>query len=62
MTRILSSDYVRCRQTVLPLAERIGRKVEDHEALREGAHPRLIAELLDEVLAATLAALGKAES
>jgi len=54
ITRILSSYYLRCRQTVAPLAERIGRKVEHHDALREGASPRLIAELLDEVAGSTV--------
>jgi len=53
VTRILSSDYRRCRQTVEPLADRIGKKVENHDALREGAHPHLIAELLDEVAGST---------
>jgi 8-oxo-dGTP diphosphatase len=37
ITRILSSPYVRCRQTVEPLAERIGVAVEPSDALREGA-------------------------
>ena len=34
---VYSSRYVRCRETVLPLAERIGVPVEDHECLAEGA-------------------------
>ena len=39
ITRILSSPYVRCRQTVEPLAERIGVRIEPADALREGASP-----------------------
>jgi broad specificity phosphatase PhoE len=37
ITRVLSSPYLRCRQTVEPLAERIGVPVELSDALREGA-------------------------
>jgi 8-oxo-dGTP diphosphatase len=37
ITRVLSSPYVRCRQTVEPLAQRIGVPVELSDALREGA-------------------------
>jgi 8-oxo-dGTP diphosphatase len=37
IARILSSAYVRCQQTVEPLAERIGVAVEPSDALREGA-------------------------
>ncbi len=37
ITRILSSPYVRCRQTVEPLAERIGVRIEPSDTLREGA-------------------------
>jgi 8-oxo-dGTP diphosphatase len=37
ITRILSSPYVRCRQTVEPLAERVGIPIELSDALREGA-------------------------
>jgi len=35
--RILSSPYVRCVETVMPLAEARGSTVEPHEALAEGA-------------------------
>jgi phosphohistidine phosphatase SixA len=37
VTRILSSPYVRCRQTVEPLAQGIDVPVELSDALREGA-------------------------
>jgi broad specificity phosphatase PhoE len=37
ITRVFSSPYVRCRQTVEPLAERSDVPVELSEALREGA-------------------------
>lgn len=35
--RIVSSPYVRCVETVQPLADRLGVTVEQHEALAEGA-------------------------
>jgi broad specificity phosphatase PhoE len=35
-TRILSSPYVRCRQTVQPLADDLGLKVEETAELEEG--------------------------
>jgi 8-oxo-dGTP diphosphatase len=38
-TRIFSSPYVRCVQTVRPLALALGVPVEESEALAEGAHP-----------------------
>ena len=37
ITRVLSSPYVRCRQTVEPLASRLGLHVEPVDALAEGA-------------------------
>jgi 8-oxo-dGTP diphosphatase len=37
ITRVLSSPYVRCRETVEPLAQRVGVPVELSDALREGA-------------------------
>jgi phosphohistidine phosphatase SixA len=37
ITRVMSSPYVRCRETVAPLAERLGVPVEDTGALAEGA-------------------------
>jgi 8-oxo-dGTP diphosphatase len=36
-TRIISSPYVRCMETVVPLAGQHGIPVEPHEALAEGA-------------------------
>jgi 8-oxo-dGTP diphosphatase len=35
ITRILSSRYVRCVQTVQPLADRVGVEIEAHPALAE---------------------------
>jgi 8-oxo-dGTP diphosphatase len=35
--RIVSSPYVRCVETVQPLADRLGLTVESHDALAEGA-------------------------
>jgi len=37
VTRVLSSPYVRCRQTVEPLAERLRLPVDLSDALEEGA-------------------------
>jgi phosphohistidine phosphatase SixA len=37
VTSVRSSDYVRCRQTVEPLAAALGMPVEDEPLLREGA-------------------------
>lgn len=47
--RVLSSPYVRCVQTVVPLAERLGVEVELHGSLAEGADPDDVAHLLGEV-------------
>lgn len=54
--RILSSGYVRCLQTVEPLAERVGVEVEQHHALTEGADPGFGLALLGE-LAGSVAVL-----
>jgi 8-oxo-dGTP diphosphatase len=35
--RVLTSPYVRCRQTVEPLAEALGLPIEDRDELAEGA-------------------------
>ena len=45
-TRVLSSPYVRCVQTVEPLAERLGLSVEESDALAEGATTGQLDELL----------------
>ncbi len=37
VTRILTSSYVRCRETVEPLANLLGVDIEEHPALEEGA-------------------------
>jgi 8-oxo-dGTP diphosphatase len=47
--RLWTSRYVRCRQTLEPLAERLGLEVADHELLAEGAWGN---EALDALLAA----------
>lgn len=49
ITRILTSPYVRCVQTVEPLAQRLEIEVETSNALAEGADQRQIADLIDEV-------------
>jgi 8-oxo-dGTP diphosphatase len=52
VTRILSSPYARCVETVEPLGERVGTKVETTDALAEGASLadslRLVENLLGE--------------
>lgn len=49
--RILSSRYVRCVQTVQPLADRVGLPVESHTALAEEADISATWALLEEVAA-----------
>lgn len=56
ITRVISSPYVRCVQTVEPLANRLGVELEVDDALAEGPDRHAIARLLDEV-AGTNAAL-----
>ena len=48
VTRILSSPFVRCVQTVQPLADRLGLKVEETDALAEGATPPEVVRLARE--------------
>jgi 8-oxo-dGTP diphosphatase len=51
LSRVLSSPYVRCRQTVEPLAAARALPIEDREELAEGAGPdptlKLVLELAD---------------
>jgi 8-oxo-dGTP diphosphatase len=47
--RILSSPYVRCRQTVEPLAERLRLPVDLSDALEEGAPLFEVVALLDKI-------------
>ena len=51
--RIISSPYLRCTQTVEPLAEQLGLKVEEHPALAEGSDFDQSEALLDEVARTT---------
>jgi 8-oxo-dGTP diphosphatase len=46
---IVSSAYVRCRETVAPLVERLGLPVEDADALSEGAPLSEALRLIDKV-------------
>jgi broad specificity phosphatase PhoE len=46
----MSSPYVRCRETVVPLAERLGLPVEDTDALAEGAPLSEVLDLVDKVI------------
>jgi phosphohistidine phosphatase SixA len=47
--RVLSSRFVRCVQTVAPLADRLGLEVEDHPALSEEADLDDTEALVDEL-------------
>jgi broad specificity phosphatase PhoE len=47
ITRIVSSPYVRCLETVAPLAERLGCPVQSSEVLAEGTRIEEIREVLD---------------
>lgn len=49
LERILSSPYVRCRQTVEPLAAARGLRVEAAEVLAEGHGPRELMALMTEL-------------
>jgi 8-oxo-dGTP diphosphatase len=48
--RIYSSPYTRCVQTVEPLAEAIGAKVIEHDALAEGPDVDAAYQLCDDVV------------
>ena len=56
VTHVLSSPFPRCRQTVEPLARRVGVEVELHPALAEAADGRLTLALMRD-LAGTNAVL-----
>ncbi|MGH9189751.1 MAG: SixA phosphatase family protein [Acidimicrobiales bacterium] len=47
--RVMSSPYLRCIQTVEPLAQARGLPIEETQALAEGAGHREVAALLDEL-------------
>jgi 8-oxo-dGTP diphosphatase len=47
--RILSSPYIRCMETMDPLAEAIGRETIPEKALQEGAGPRRLWRLVREL-------------
>jgi 8-oxo-(d)GTP phosphatase len=49
ITRILSSPYLRCVQTVEPLGQLRGLAVEPREELSEGSGPMALLALLDEI-------------
>jgi 8-oxo-(d)GTP phosphatase len=51
--RVLSSSYVRCIQTVEPLAAATGLTIEQHDALVEGAGPREGIQLLTGLIGTT---------
>lgn len=49
ITRIGSSDYARCKETVAPLSKRMGVPVEFEPALVEGSHPHRMVGLIHEL-------------
>lgn len=53
VTRVLSSPFLRCRQTVEPLSGRRKLTVEDHEALAEGAPLEATMELVRDLAGET---------
>lgn len=50
LDRIVSSPYVRCTETVAPLAERRGLTVEEHGALAEGSRLPAVLALVDDLV------------
>ena len=46
--RLISSPYLRCRQTLLPLSTLLGRPIEQCDLLAPGAHPGTLAGLLSD--------------
>jgi phosphohistidine phosphatase SixA len=48
-TRLLSSPYVRCAQTLEPAAARLGLPVEERDELAEGASAAEVESLLEEL-------------
>lgn len=54
ITRILSSPYVRCMQTVEPVAEKLKLRVEERPELAEGAPVDALLELLRRVGGSTV--------
>ena len=46
ITRVVSSPYVRCIETVQPLADKLGTKIETSDVLQEGADPTATYDLL----------------
>ena len=49
VTRIVTSSFVRCRETVEPLARRLGIEVDESEALVEGAGFRDAVDLIEKL-------------
>ncbi len=49
ITRVLSSPYLRCRQTVEPLAQKLGLAIEEHAGLLETADLEELWALLEEL-------------
>lgn len=49
VTRIITSPYLRCSDTVVPLGKRLDLKVETDERLGEGTSPKALGKLLAEL-------------
>lgn len=55
VTRVLTSPYIRCVQTVDPLARRLGVEIEQRLELAEGTPPRPVRDLLASLAGETAA-------
>ena len=49
VNRLITSPYVRCFETLLPLSEKLGVPIEPHQALAEEASYSEVVKLVDEV-------------
>jgi phosphohistidine phosphatase SixA len=47
-SRLVSSPFLRCHQTLIPLASLLGRPIQHHEHLAPGADPAELARILDD--------------
>ena len=46
LTRLVTSSFVRCRQTLKPTSKTLGLPLEDEASLIEGAHPEMLARFI----------------
>ena len=60
--RIVTSPYVRCRQTVEPLAAELGLAIEEAEALAEGSSQTALADLADRLVGSNAVLCGHGDT